>query len=79
MYERRFSIGLCHPASARCSPETSAFAHEATTKLIKVRRQFWDWVCCAAEMRTARGYGRGGATMILPGETEAGSAGTQPC
>ena len=23
--------------------------------------------------------GRGGATMILPGETEAGSAGTQPC
>jgi hypothetical protein len=24
-------------------------------------------------------YGRGGATMILPGETEAGSAGTQPC
>jgi len=23
--------------------------------------------------------GRGGATMTLPGETEAGSAGTQPC
>jgi hypothetical protein len=23
--------------------------------------------------------GRGGATMILPGETEAGSAGTQSC
>jgi len=23
--------------------------------------------------------GRGGATMILPGETEAGSSGTQPC
>ncbi|MGB8851325.1 MAG: hypothetical protein WCC76_16545, partial [Candidatus Acidiferrales bacterium] len=23
--------------------------------------------------------GRGGATMIWPGETEAGSAGTQPC
>jgi hypothetical protein len=23
--------------------------------------------------------GHGGATMILPGETEAGSAGTQPC
>jgi hypothetical protein len=34
------------------------------------------WMTAHPEVETD---GRGGATMILPGETEAGSAGMQPC
>jgi len=45
-------------------------AHDPATR----SRRFW-----SDDGLTVETDRHGGATMILPGETEAGSAGTQPC
>ena len=46
---------------------------------MKKRRKHYTPEEKVAITATVETDGRGGATMILPGETEAGSAGTQPC